>query len=369
METTADPSRLDDRIARRLKALRVERGWSLDDLAKRSGVSRATLSRLEKADVSATAAALGKLCSAYGLTMSRLMLQVEGSAPARVAHAAQPVWEDPETGFQRRTVSPPTPAFAAEVVECTLPPGTHIAYDRAPHAGLEHHLVLLEGALTVRVNGTAHRLEVGDCLRYRLDGPSAFTAEKRQSPLPPHSPVTAHAMTVSITTLDDDGLLKRLDGFAELLHAAVLAGASINFILPFSRKESAAFWRDTVVPAVASGERVLFAALEGEALVGTVQLITAMPPNQPHRAEVTKLIVHPNARRRGIARSLMARLEEAALNRQRTLITLDTRTGDSAEPLYRSLGYTTAGTIPGFCRDTATDRLDATTIMYKAMPG
>ncbi|XWN29572.1 MAG: GNAT family N-acetyltransferase [Devosia sp.] len=175
-------------------------------------------------------------------------------------------------------------------------------------------------------------------------------------------------MTVSIAPLDRDGLVERLDAFAGLLHAAVHAGASINFVLPFSIKESAAFWRTNVLPAVASGERILFAATNGEALVGTVQLILAMPPNQPHRAEVTKLIVHPEARRRGIARRLMAALEDAAQADGRTLITLDTRTGDHAEPLYRSLGYITAGTIPGFCKDTATERLDATTIMYKALP-
>lgn len=181
METATDIPRLDDKIARRLNALRVERGWSLNDLAARSGVSRATLSRLENAEVSATAATLGKLCSTYGITMSRLMLQVEGTTPALVPRVAQTLWRDPDTGFERRVVSPPAPAFAAEVVECILPKGAHVAYDRPPHTGMEHHLVLLKGTLTVMVNETTHRLEQGDCLRYRLDGPSALTAEEDTS--------------------------------------------------------------------------------------------------------------------------------------------------------------------------------------------
>jgi ribosomal protein S18 acetylase RimI-like enzyme len=98
-----------------------------------------------------------------------------------------------------------------------------------------------------------------------------------------------------------------------------------------------------------------------------VQLSTDTPPNQLHRAEVTKLLIHPDFRRRGIARALMEELEGLAERLGRSLITLDTRTGDSAEPLYASMGYVTAGVIPGYCRDAFVDRLDATTIMYKAL--
>jgi hypothetical protein len=98
-----------------------------------------------------------------------------------------------------------------------------------------------------------------------------------------------------------------------------------------------------------------------------VQLDYNTPPNQPHRAEVTKLMVHPEARRGGIARALMAALEHRATALGRSLITLDTRTGDMAEPLYTSLGYQTVGVIPGYCRDTIEDRYDPTTIMYKTL--
>lgn len=167
-------SDVDSRIAQRLKALRGERGWSLDELAERSGVSRASLSRLEKAEVSATASVLGRLCAAYGLTMSRLMHLVEDEVEAVLAREAQPVWTDPRSGFRRRSVSPPSGALAGEVLECSLPPGTRIDYDGPPRPGLEHHLVLLDGDLTVTVDGQGHRLGPGDCLRYQLHGASRF---------------------------------------------------------------------------------------------------------------------------------------------------------------------------------------------------
>ena len=169
-----DGAALDRRIARRLKALRGERGWSLDELAGRSRVSRATLSRLENAEVSPTASVLGKLCAAYGLTMSRLMHLVEDDFAPLVRRSAQPVWTDPETGFRRRSVSPPARTLGGEALECALEPGTRITYDEPPRPGLEHHLLLLEGRLDVAVGGRSHDLRPGDCLRYQLFGPSAF---------------------------------------------------------------------------------------------------------------------------------------------------------------------------------------------------
>lgn len=167
----------DARIAQRLRALRAERNWSLDELARRSGVSRATLSRLENADVSPTAHVLGKLCTAYGLPMSRLMRMVEDHFIAFVPRAAQVVWNDPGAGFQRRSVSPPSRTLAGEALECALAPGSRIDYDGSPRPGLEHHLVLLEGRLGVTVDGQQHRLLPGDCLRYQLFGASAFATD------------------------------------------------------------------------------------------------------------------------------------------------------------------------------------------------
>jgi transcriptional regulator with XRE-family HTH domain len=171
---SSDELSIDRRIARRLKALRTERGWSLDDLAGRCGVSRATLSRVENAEVSPTASVLGKLCAAYGLPMSRLMYMVEDDFVPLVRRESQPVWADPEIDFRRRSVSPPVRTLAGEVLECGLGPGTRIVYDEPPRPGLEHHLFLLEGRLDVTVGERTHELRPGDCLRYQLFGPSAF---------------------------------------------------------------------------------------------------------------------------------------------------------------------------------------------------
>ncbi|MCB9947910.1 MAG: helix-turn-helix domain-containing protein [Rhodospirillaceae bacterium] len=175
MEATAsDDTSIDRRIAARLKALRGERGWSLDALARRSGVSRATLSRLENADVSPTANVLGRLCTAYGLTMSRLMHMVEDDFAPLMRRDEQTVWTDATTGFHRRSVSPPAQSLAGEALECELAPGARIPYGRPPRPGLEHHLLLLEGRLEITLGGRTHDLRPGDCLRYQLFGPSVF---------------------------------------------------------------------------------------------------------------------------------------------------------------------------------------------------
>lgn len=177
--THSDDTSIDRLIALRLKDLRTERSWSLDELARRSNVSRATLSRLENAEVSATASVLGKLCTAYGLTMSRLMRMVEDDFVPLVRRSTQSVWTDPKNGFRRRSVSPPAQTLAAEALECELEPGTRITYDDPPRQGLEHHLLLVEGQLEVTVDGQTHDLRPGDCLRYQLFGSSAFATPEQ----------------------------------------------------------------------------------------------------------------------------------------------------------------------------------------------
>ena len=160
---------------------------------------------------------------------------------------------------------------------------------------------------------------------------------------------------------------EELEALAEILHATVHAGASVSFILPFSLEEAREFWLTRVLPSVVTGGRCVLLARSGSAITGTVQLDLAMPPNQQHRAEIAKLLVHPHARRRGIGRALMEAAEDVARSAGRTLLTLDTRTGDSAEPLYRSMGYLTAGIIPNYARDSASPTLHATTFMYKEL--
>ncbi|WP_374384714.1 GNAT family N-acetyltransferase [Dongia sp.] len=172
---------------------------------------------------------------------------------------------------------------------------------------------------------------------------------------------------IDMTEVSADELMASLQAFGELLHACVLDGASVGFVLPFAPADAEAYWRRKVLPAAVSGGLVLLAARSGDRIVGTVQLDHDMMPNQCHRADVKKLLVHPDFRRRGIARALMLEVEARARGLGRQILVLDTRTGDSAEPLYRSLGYETAGIIPDYCRDTLSPRLDATTVMYKRL--
>ncbi len=174
-----DETTIERRIAERLRSLRADWQWSLDELARRTDVSRATLSRLENAEVSPTASVLGKLAAAYGLTISRLMHMVEDDFVPLVRRDAQPVWTDPAIGFRRRSVSPPAHTLRAELLECELQPDTRIAYDQPPRLGLEHHLLLIEGALEVTIEERSYDLRPGDCLRYQLYGASVFATPDR----------------------------------------------------------------------------------------------------------------------------------------------------------------------------------------------
>ncbi|MFJ9562555.1 helix-turn-helix domain-containing protein [Streptomyces fuscichromogenes] len=170
----AAPDPVDVRLGSRLAELRAEHGWSLGELAERSGVSRSTLSRAERAETSPTAALLNRLCHVYGRTMSQLLSEVEAE-PAPVLRAAeQQVWTDHTSGFVRRSVSPPHGGLRGELVEGRLSAGADIAYDRPPVPGLEQHIWVLDGSLAVTAEGTEHLLDAGDCLRLRVWGPTRF---------------------------------------------------------------------------------------------------------------------------------------------------------------------------------------------------
>ncbi|WP_455359822.1 helix-turn-helix domain-containing protein [Streptomyces sp. SYSU K21746] len=173
-EGQVSEDQVESRLASRLAELRVERGWSLDELARHTGVSRSTLSRLERAEISPTAALLGKLCAAYERTMSRLLAEVESESPQLVRSDGQSVWRDEASGFIRRSVSPPSPGLRGEVVEGVLRPGADISYDGPPVPGLEQHIWVLDGELEVTAGDAVHALRAGDCLRFRLWGRSRF---------------------------------------------------------------------------------------------------------------------------------------------------------------------------------------------------
>src|SRR6185436_2080803 len=135
MTDTTRADAVEARIARKLAALRSERGWSLEALAERTGISRATLSRLERAELSPTAAMLTTLCSVYGWTLSRFMADAETRAPSLIRASEQANWKDPGSGYRRRVVSPPAPGLRGELVEVRMPPGATVSFDVAPVAG------------------------------------------------------------------------------------------------------------------------------------------------------------------------------------------------------------------------------------------
>ena len=173
-------------------------------------------------------------------------------------------------------------------------------------------------------------------------------------------------LQIEVWKPDSAQLATDLEMLGGVLHASVAADASVSFIQPFSHADAIAFWRETALPTVEAGTcSVLVARLAGQ-IAGTVQLDLATPPNQPHRAEVKKLLVHPNERRSGIARVLMLVLEDHAREVNRTLLTLDTASGH-AEQLYLSLGYVGVGIIPGYSRRPDSPELEGTTVMYKEL--
>lgn len=165
---------------------------------------------------------------------------------------------------------------------------------------------------------------------------------------------------IRIERLDGPAARDAVPALAGILRDCVDGGASVSFLAPLSVERAEAFW-EKVADAVARGETALLAARDGAGIVGTVQLLLALPENQPHRAEVAKMLVHRAARRRGIAALLMASVERAALAEERTLLTLDTASED-AKRVYDRLGWNVCGVIPGYALNP--DRTVCDTTVY-----
>jgi transcriptional regulator with XRE-family HTH domain len=163
MENETDP--LESAIGERLRLLRTARNQTLDDLANASGVSRAMISRIERGEASPTAQLLSRLCAALDLTLSAFFAFSQGDGDPLSRREAQPVWRDPETGYQRRSVSPAGTAARVEVIDVEFPAGARIAYPpETAKAGMTQHVWLFSGVLRMTVAGTVHELRPGDCL-------------------------------------------------------------------------------------------------------------------------------------------------------------------------------------------------------------
>ena len=153
---------------------------------------------------------------------------------------------------------------------------------------------------------------------------------------------------VVIQRLDAQAAASQVDALADVLIDCVAGGASVGFMWPLPRDKALAFWRK-VIDGVARGERVLLVACDAAGgIVGTVQLLLAMPDNQPHRADVAKMLVHRRARRQGVARQLLAALDAQARVEGRSVLVLDTVTGGAAEQLYQTAGWQRVGEVPRY---------------------
>jgi transcriptional regulator with XRE-family HTH domain len=166
MDAMQDAITTGNHLAARLRAEREARGWSIGDLAARSGVSRAMISKVERHEASPTAVLLGRLSGAFGLTLSTLLARSETDATGdgRVVRAVQQVrWTDPETGYVRRAVSPP--GATPELVQVELPPGVRIDYPKSAFTFLRGQCMwVLSGVLAFTEGALTHRLRRGDCL-------------------------------------------------------------------------------------------------------------------------------------------------------------------------------------------------------------
>ncbi|SNB51622.1 hypothetical protein SAMN07250955_101112 [Arboricoccus pini] len=156
--------------------------------------------------------------------------------------------------------------------------------------------------------------------------------------------MTAPLSTPAIRPLTS---LDHLEALAGLLVETVASGGSVNFMYPMAEADAREFWRGSLA-AAARGERVVLGAFIDDQLVGTVTLMLSFPPNQPHRAEIAKLMILVAFRNRGIASALMRTAETIARERGKTLLVLDTAEEGGAAPLYARLGYVKAGAIPDF---------------------
>ena len=171
---------------------------------------------------------------------------------------------------------------------------------------------------------------------------------------------------ITVRRVSGDEAMACVDALADVLIDCVEGGASVSFMLPISRRTALEFWT-RVADGVMSNERILLVAENASGrIVGTVQLITALPENQPHRADVAKMLVHRDARRRGVARHLMDTLDEVARAAGKSVLVLDTVTGGDAERLYERAGWQRVGDVPNYAL-MPDGTLCGTTFYYKQL--
>ncbi|MDI6103502.1 helix-turn-helix domain-containing protein [Actinoplanes sp. NEAU-A12] len=164
--------RLTADLAATVRAARTDLNLSVNALAESSGVSRAMIAKIERAEVQPTAALLGRLSAALGLTLSELFARTEGATPRLARHADQILWTDPRTGYRRRSVSPA--GSPVQLVEVELPAGAEVSYPAESYALADHQIWVLAGRLRFREGAVDHELEAGDCLTLGTPAPGTY---------------------------------------------------------------------------------------------------------------------------------------------------------------------------------------------------
>jgi transcriptional regulator with XRE-family HTH domain len=164
------------KLAERLRLERDSRGWSLSDLAERSGVAKATISKIERAEASPTAVILVRLAAAFGLTLAGLMLRAEGQGDRLSRAAEQPVWRDPETGYVRKQVFS-RPDHPVELVKVDMPAGQRVTLPKSSYAHIRQIVWVQRGSLVISEGGDRHVLGAGDCLGFGSPVDTTFANE------------------------------------------------------------------------------------------------------------------------------------------------------------------------------------------------
>ena len=353
-ETVSD---LNQRIAERVRELRAAQALSLDALAKKCGVSRSMISLIERGESSPTAAVLEKLAAGLNVPLASLFdapaatCQMPGGPVAR--RADQPKWRDPGSGYLRRSVSPPGMPQPMQIVEVQFPPGRRVAFEAGTRDVLIYQQVwVLKGTIDITVSAEPPLDAAGDCLAMQPTAGRCSTirhenqAKRRRDRMRKPCEETMSYPSWSLRRMHalDDALIGQL---ADVLIDCVDGGASVSFMHPLSRDRAITFWR-RVAQGVAAGDRALLVAEDPLGVCGTVQLVLDQPENQPHRADLAKMLVHRRARRQGLGAALLRAAEATARECGKTLLVLDAVTEGDGARLYERLGWQRVGEIPGY---------------------
>jgi GNAT superfamily N-acetyltransferase len=263
--------------------------------------------------------------------------------------ADQPQWRHSASGRLRHNVSPSGFDSPLQIFDVNFPLGARGAYAIGPrHPRLHQQVWVLQGRIELTLGEQSHRLDAGDCLAMQLDRPLSCDNRTRK-------PATVRSCcAVKPAPGDDMQRVRRLqqlspadiDALAQVLVDCVEGGASVSFMHPLALPRARAFWQQ-VGDEVARGERALLVADDAAGIAGTVQLVLVQPENQPHRADLAKMLVHRRARHQGMGAALLAMAEQTARDCGKTLLVLNTASAE-AERLYLRAGWQHCSVVPDY---------------------